>query len=229
MKPTCALVRSALSLSSLVTLTVLALALVALPSALLAEEEHETCYPVPEYDGINAIPAVTMQIYPSAHGDTVASDAVYPPGEGEKVVVGYWEFLGDPGDPESDDFKNPCGGEPLFKIVYPLDFGSKCFGWRHWVQEEKDGTTVIEPHPNSAHNFSCDEVGSFHLEQWVDTYDCVNDHVTAKPKTAFRTMCCLDTPSPSSRPGYEGPELPALYGQLMTGCGKEPPDVEPQQ
>lgn len=43
-------------------------------------------------------------------------------------------------------------------------------------------------------------------------------------------MCCLDTPSPSSRPDYEkSPELPALYAQLLVGCGKEAPDIEPKQ
>jgi len=211
-----------------VSLILLASVVLALP--VLAEDEHADCFPAAEYQGINGVPAVTMQIFPSAHGDTVVSDAEYPPGDGEKIVVGYWEYLGDPGDPDDEDFENPCGGEPLAKIVYPLEFGSKCFGWRHWVQEEtEDGEVMIDEHPNSAHNFKCENEGNPHLEQWADTLDCQRDGASAKARTAFRTMCCLDTPSPSSRPGYEGPELPALYAQLLVGCGKEAPAVEPKQ
>ena len=77
---------------------------------------------MPEYSGINAIPAITMQIHPSTTGDTVVNDAEYPPGEGPKVVVGFWEH---PEDYEPAEGENPCAAEPAMKIAYPLAYGSK--------------------------------------------------------------------------------------------------------
>ncbi|MCP4661206.1 MAG: hypothetical protein GY856_37865 [bacterium] len=61
------------------------------PSAAQDAAAGDECYDVPEYTGINAVPAVTMQIHPAAAGDTVVNDAEYPPGMGPKVVVGFWE------------------------------------------------------------------------------------------------------------------------------------------
>lgn len=208
--------------------------LLAMSAPALAEDDHD-CLDVPEYQGINAVPAVTSTIVPTAYGDTVVNDAEYPPGAGAQVVVGYWEYVGDP----EETGENPCGGEPTFKIVYPVDNGPKCFAWKHFVQEEQpDGTTEISLHENSANKFACDEDGSLHLEQWLHTMSCENEDLPPKPKTAYRTKCCLDTPSPSSmeKPGGgddgdddEGEELPGLYAQLLSGCGTAPPDVEPKQ
>ena len=175
-----------------------------------ARAEDEDCFPSPEYQGINAVPAATMQIFPSAGGDTVNNDALYPQGNGPHVVIGYWEHIGEPDE-------NPCVGEPTMKIAYPVDYGSKeCFGWNHWVVEQPDCEGCepeIDLHENSAKNFSCETGGAFVLDQWVDTMKCEPEGKPRKTKIAYRDQCCLDTKGKGS----------AIYGQILSGCGKVPP------
>lgn len=180
-----------------------------------AQDEEEDCFsPSPEYQGIHAVPPVTLQIYPSVNGDTVLNDAEHPPGAGRQVVVGYWEF-----DADRAEDVNPCVGEPTMKIAYPVDFGPKCFAWKHWVKtSSEDGTAGVELHENSAQNFACTPEGDLTLDQWVDTMVCENPNRAAKTKTAHRTACCMDTPAP---PGG----TTAIYSQILSGCGKTPPEA----
>lgn len=168
---------------------------------------QHTCIDVGDYKGPNAVPAVTMQILPSAHGDTVTNDAEYPPGKGEKVVVGFWEHPEDyvPGPDE-----NPCAGEPTMKIAYPLEFGARtCYGWKHWTSKKnEDGTPSFNE--NSAKKFSCSVDGELHLTQWT-TMDCTRGAMGAgcMNKTASRTRCCRDNP-------------PSIWSQILSGCSKKP-------
>lgn len=171
--------------------------------------DEALCFDVPEYQGINAIPPVTMQIYPSAGGDTVVNDAEAPPGTGALVVVGFWEVGADytprPGD-------NPCQGEPTLKIAYPVDYGTtRCFSWKHW----KEGRRGLQVNESSANNFSCDTGGGFHHDQWP-TLTCNTggqEGETGTPKSAWPKKCCRDVSS-------------TIYSQILSGCGKEPPGVE---
>lgn len=167
-------------------------------------EDH--CYPVPEYDGINAVPAVTMQIHPSTGGDTVVNDAEYPPGTGLMVVVGFWE---QPEGYQPAPGENPCAGEPTMKIAYPLAYGTdQCYGWKHW----HDGDEGLELHENSAKNFSCDDQGTFHYTQWT-TMTCEGSEEVGPEgsrKSASPRQCCRDMP-------------PTIYSQILSGCGKKPP------
>lgn len=167
-------------------------------------DEEGPCYDVPEYDGINAIPAMTMQVHPSSGGDTVVNDAEYPPGPGPQIVVGFWEHPEDYEPDENDKNPNPCAGEPVMKIAYPLNYGSqKCFGWKHWAPPGDD------LHENSAKNFSCD-AGVFNYTQWT-TMTCEGTAMNAgTDKSASRRKCCRDKP-------------PTLYSQILSGCGKKPP------
>jgi hypothetical protein len=162
---------------------------------------------VGEYRGLNAVPAVTMQILPSSHGDTVTNDAEYPPGKGEKIVVGFWEH---PEDYEPGPGENPCAGEPTLKIAYPLEYGDEtCYGWKHWTSEkEDDGTPAFNE--NSAKKFSCGDGGDFRLTQWT-TMDCTRGLMGAgcMNKTASRTRCCRDNP-------------PSIWSQILAGCGEDP-------
>lgn len=150
-----------------------------------------------EYDGPNAVPAVTMQVRPSSGGDTVTNTAEYSPGDGAKVVVGYWEH------PDGIDYtkENPCAGEPTPKIAYPIDYGSqKCYAWEHWAFS-KVGDSIpgddskYALHENSASRFSCDEKGDLHFTQWT-TMTCRLDVPTANcsTKTISRTLCSRDNP-----------------------------------
>ncbi len=174
---------------------------------MVAVVDYRESYRVQEYRGVNAIPAVSMQIFPSIHGDSVTNDAEYPPGKGDKVVVGFWEH---PDGYQPREGENPCDGEPTMKIAYPLEYGSqKCFGWNHWTKDE-------DPlHENSAKNFSCSD-GVFHYNQWT-TMTCegnlqVGDKGT--PKSAAIDKCSRDSP-------------PQIWSQILSGCGKKPPDTEP--
>ncbi len=189
-----------------------------LPAAAQDAVGADNCYDVPEYGGINAIPAVTMQIHPSGQGrafcdgdsccsvtrDTVVNDEEYPPGEGRQVVVGFWEHQG---DYQPKDGENPCDGEPTMKIAYPLDYGAeKCYGWKHWVLCSHGNEDL---HPNSAKDFSCDEDGVFHYTQWT-TMTCEgSEEVGAEGtrKSAAPTRCCQDMP-------------PTIWSQILSGCGK---------
>ena len=168
--------------------------------------EHR-CVDVGEYQGINAVPAVTMQILPSSAGDTVTNDAEYPPGKGEKVVVGFWEHPEDY-DPGKDE--NPCAGEPTLKIAYPLEYGAEtCYGWKHWTSKKnEDGTPSFNE--NSAKKFSCSDNDELHLTQWT-TMDCTRGAMGAgcMNKTASRTHCCRDNP-------------PTIWSQILSGCEKKP-------
>lgn len=163
------------------------------------------CYEVPEYTGINAIPAMTMQIRPALGGDTVVNDAEYPPGTGPLVVVGFWEHAEESYQPKPGE--NPCAGEPTMKIAFPVAYGSeRCYGWRHWVKADPPD----DLHPNSATEFACRE-GVFSYRQWT-TMDCRPDEEVpfGTAKDASPTKCCQDMPR-------------ALWSQLLSGCGKEPP------
>lgn len=169
------------------------------------------CRDVGEYKGVNAVPAVTMQVLPSTNGDTVTNDAEYPPGTGAKVVVGFWEH---PEDYEPGQEDNPCQGEPTLKIAYPVDYGAKtCYAWNHWVVAESSNSSLgsrYDNHPNSAKEFLCNSEGELDLTQWT-TMTCRLDEPTAncRQKTASRTHCCRDNP-------------PTIWSQILSGCGKEP-------
>lgn len=178
---------------------------------------EEFCVPVEPYQGINAVPAFTMQVLPSSGGDTVVNDAEYPPGPEPRVVVGYWEHQDgyEPEEIEPGVWENPCAGEPTMKIAYPLPYGSEtCFGWKHWVLED-DGE--FDLHPNSARNMACSEEGDFSFNQWT-TMDCTPEGPVGEegtPKTVHQAMCCRDNP-------------PVIWSLILSGCGKEPPTHEPR-
>lgn len=179
------------------------LACVPLPAMANDAEEDDDCYDVPEYNGINAIPAVTMQIHPSSGGDTVGNDAEYPPGSGPQIVVGFWEYPEGFTPDENDKNPNPCAGEPVMKIAYPINYGSKqCYGWKHWAPGN-------DLHENSAMNFSCDD-DVFNYTQWTTMTCDPNVENQGTRKSASRTKCCRDMP-------------PTLYSQILSGCGKKPP------
>jgi len=161
---------------------------------------QHTCVAAPRYRGPNAIPAVTMQILPSSGSDTVTNDAEYPPGKGEKVVVGFWEH---PEGYEPEEGENPCAGEPVFKIAYPVEYGAKtCYGWKHWTSGNTDGEPSFNE--NSAKKFRCSDDGDFHLTQWT-TMDCTPGTMGAgcMNKRVSRTLCCRDNP-------------PTLWSQILS-------------
>ncbi|MCG8455604.1 MAG: hypothetical protein MI919_04930 [Holophagales bacterium] len=180
------------------------LALLALGPPALGDEVEGPCIDVPEYQGLNAIPPITHQIMPSSTGDTIVNDAEHPPGEGPKVVVGFWAHHEAGYEPAPGE--NPCAGEPTMKIAYPIEYGSeRCYGWKHW-----DGDAKL--HENSAKDFSCDGVGTFHYRQWT-TMTCEGGERVGEEgtkKSASRSRCCRDRP-------------PELWSLVLSGCGKEPP------
>ena len=168
--------------------------------------DEELCRDVAPYQGINAVPPITMQIVPSSAGDTVTNDALSPPGPEPRIVVGFWEHPDPDYKPGKDE--NPCQGEPTLKIAYPLSYGSQtCFGWKHWHFDAKGN---LELNPNSARNFACTD-GVFSYNQWT-TLTCdpagpVGEEGT--PKKAYPTQCCRDNP-------------PTIYSQILSGCGHVP-------
>lgn len=186
----------------------------------IAAQKDETSYEAYEYAGINAEPAMTMQIYPSASGDTVVNDTLDPPGEEPRVVVGYWEYT-----EELNPDEIPCNREPTMKIAYPIDYGSKrCYTWKHWVLGDVDEAGIPTPHYNSAKNFACDD-GGFVLEQWIDASCGAGDAARGVVKHAWSDRCTLDTefdpdqvPNPDPDQTYM-----AIYSKILRGCGKEPP------
>ena len=200
------------------------ISLMILPALPGSAQETETSYEAYEYAGINAEPPVTLQIFPSENGDTVVNDALDPPGEGNFVVVGYWEYKVKP-LPEDEI---PCSGEPVMKIAYPVDYGStSCYAWKHWVLDDVDQAGYPVPHDNSAKNFSCSADGSFTLEQWTDS-SCGRDGTSQAQgvvKHAWTDRCVLDTEFDPDRASDPDPnqEYQAVYSKLLAGCGKEPP------
>lgn len=204
---------------ALLATTVTLLILIGMPAIALASDEEkpglpgeELCYPVEPYNGINAVPPITMQILPSAGGDTVTNDARYPPGPEPRVVVGFWEHP-EP-DYEPGPNENPCEGEPIMKIAYPLPYGSEtCFGWKHWLINEEG---ELQLNPNSARNLACTD-GVFSYNQWT-TLDCEPEGPVGEegtPKKAYIAQCCRDNP-------------PQIWSQILSGCGKVPPDHSPR-
>ena len=168
---------------------------IGLPTVSVLGEDN--CFDSPAYEGVNGLPLETSQIYPSSKGDTVVNDMDCMPGEGPKVLIGYWDV----GTTQPD--ANPCVGEPMMKIAYPVAFGSeKCYCWKHWVAGEED------PHENSAKNFSCG-AESFKLTQWTNL-TCSDDAENIDHKTAWTSKCCQDAPD-------------NLYSQVlnMSGCNQE--------
>ena len=103
------------------------------------------------------------------------------------------------------------------KIAYPLSYGAEqCYSWNHWVAGEYDSLGLhLEPHPNSASNFSCTDDGVFNFTQWTDDACGENGAHNTKEKHAYRDRCVLDT-------GMLG-TYPVIYSKILTGCGKEPP------
>lgn len=141
-----------------------------------------------------------MLIRPSLQGDTVTNDARYPPGQGRKVVVGFWEH---PEGYKPREGGNPCEGEPTMKIAaYPLDYASKkCFGWNHWTPDEEEPL-----HENSAKNFSCDD-GVFRYSQWT-TMTCEGDDKfddKGDSKSASVGKCARDMPT-------------QIWSEILSGC-----------
>ncbi len=174
-----------------------------------AEKKNETpsCFEVPQYQGNHAVPPVTMQIFPSSSG-TVLNDAEAPPGQGDLVVVGYWEH-GDDYAPGPGD--NPCTGEPTFKIAYPVSQQpGECFAWKRW----QEGRRGLRSSGHSASGLSC-ENGELRFEQWP-SLECAAGNpagVKGERKRASATKCCRDLPS-------------ANYSQVLSGCGNTvPPDL----
>ena len=169
-----------------------------------AVTDFRQSYAVHEYNEVNALPAVSMQVRPSLGGDTITNDVEYPPGDGRKVVVGFWEH---PDGYVPLEGENPCDGEPTMKIAYPLDYGSeKCYAWNHFTTADGD-----EPHENSAKNFSCKD-GVFHYTQWT-TMTCEGSEAVGPKGTAKDAAigkCARDQP-------------PYIWSQILAGCGKEPP------
>lgn len=174
------------------------------PSAMTKETPaaEDECVVEPVYGGINALPPVTSQIYPTEPGNTVVNDMTCLPGKGPVVVVGSWPhakgYTPKPGE-------NPCEGEPAMKIAYPLDYGAeKCYCWKHWVSK-------TNLHPNSAKSFTCgaDHV-SFSFIQWTDLV-CGRSGTAIDPKGEKKTLwtkkCCRDSP-------------PEIWSQILnySGC-----------
>lgn len=181
---------------------------------MVAVDDYRQSYVVDEYHGINAVPAVTMQIYPTSSGDTVVNDAEYPASYSPRVVVvGFWNHPEEGYQPEEGE--NPCEGEPTMKIAYPLDLASFCdsqepkccFGWKHWTLEGL--------HANSARDFSCVN-GVFSYTQWttMTCHQSMEVGIGGTPKIASPDKCARDMP-------------PQIWSQILSGCGKNPPEHKP--
>ena len=70
----------------------------------------------------------------------MTNDADYPPGKGEKVVVGFWEH---PEDYEPGEDENPCAGEPIFKIAYSSALRATRLGDPSKTRCDKDSGTIF--------------------------------------------------------------------------------------
>lgn len=164
---------------------------------------EDNCFDSPAYHGVNALPLVTSQIFPTATGDTVVNDMDCMPGEGPKVLVGYWDVG------VSRPHENPCVGEPMMKIAYPVAFGSdRCFCWKHWVScNGREQEPHENPHKNSAKEFACG-ADHFKLTQWTNL-TCSDDAENIDHKTVWTSKCCQDAPG-------------NLYAQVLnlSGCAE---------